>query len=426
MGLNPGGTGAMSPDLNDNPFAGTTRFHGKKLHMAVTGSISCYKSVDLLRAFSKTGISTSVTVSRGARKFVTPLLFASLGAARIYDDMFADQADPFAHLEPGRICDSMVVAPASANAVANLAHGNAEAMYAAQALAFSGTLVIAPAMNPRMWSNPATQANIQTLRDRKYQLVMPENGVTACGEEGQGRLAKLPEIFLATLKSLAPQDLQGLKVMVTLGPTREAWDGVRFITNPSSGRMGVALATAAWLRGAEVTAICGPIESIFISEGINKIDVTSAREMYLAAERIWPEMDWGLFCAAVGDFSPIRPEGGDTIKIHKNENIEEIRLERNPDILQTLSIKRGPKQKTLGFAAEITDNVESLLPLARNKLLAKNVDIVAANRVNRKDGAFGADDNQMAIVDKNGQEQIWEPQSKADIAWELCTWLSRI
>ena len=230
------------------PFDKSTRFEHKRLHLGVCGSVACYKAADLLRAWTGMGMHVSATLTPGARRFVTPLLFESLGATPVYEDMFSPGQDVFAHLEPGQHAHALVVAPASADALFRLAHGAAGDMLAAQILAFDGPVVIAPAMNPRMWSNPATQANIDILRQRGARIVTPACGGTACGELGEGRLAPLHDIFLASLHALSPQDMAGKRVMVTLGPTREAWDGVRFWSNPSTGLMGAALGVAAWLR----------------------------------------------------------------------------------------------------------------------------------------------------------------------------------
>lgn len=412
--------------LSDTPFLLSTRFVDKKICLAVTGSVAAYKACDLLRAFQKIQIKVNVTLSRGAREFVSPLLFASLGAAKVYGDMFSSLTDPFAHLEPGQNDDAFLIAPASANALANLACGNAAEMYAAQALAFPGPIILAPAMNPRMWQSAAVRANTQTLLDRKCVFALPATGSTACGDAGQGRLAHLTEIFLLLLKALAPQDLAGVKVMLTLGPTRELWDGVRFLSNPSSGRMGVAMATALWLRGADVTAICGPGVQLYLPSEINRINVTSAKEMFAAAVEIWPKVNWGVFTAAVGDFAPLRPQAADQVKIRKTENITCIAVEKNPDILASLAKKRNNAQKILAFAAEICPDPQDLPAQARKKLHSKDADLLAANLVNPQGGAFGADLSSMYVVDKNGIEESWSQQAKADIAWELCTWLSRI
>ena len=225
---------------------------------------------------------------------------------------------------------------------------------------------------------------------------------TACGDTGQGRLAPVEDLFLAALRALSPQDMAGQRVMLTMGPTREKWDGVRYWTNPSSGTMGAALATSAWLRGAEVTAVCGP-GCPDLPAGVERIGVGSAREMFEAASDCWPRMDMGLFCAAVADFSP-EPLGPQKFKKEGRQDGFSIRFTANPDILRTLSHQRREGQKVLGFAA----------------------DLLAGNRVNSGDSGFGAATNSMAVVDRTGHEEIWPNQSKADVAWDLCSWLLRL
>ncbi len=401
-----------------------TQFANARLHLGVCGSVACYRAVDLLRAWRGMGIHVSATLTRGARQFVTPLLFGSLGAAPVYEDMFTPGQEIFAHLEPGQHAGGMVVAPASADALRRLAQGAADDMLAAQALAFDGPLVIAPAMNPRMWAHAATQANVRLLRERGAVIVQPGTGGTACGDEGQGRLAPLHDIFLAALRSLAPQDMTGKRVLVTLGPTREQWDGVRFWSNPSSGRMGGALAVCAWLRGAEVTALCGPGVSLSLPCGLERRDVRSAREMYDAARELWPRMDMGMFTAAVADFSP-RPFGAAKFKKADAPQGFSVEFAPNPDILRTLAAERTPEQKVLGFAAETPDNMDALLELARVKLAAKQADVLAANDVNAPGSGFGAATNAVAVADAGGRGEIWPTRSKADVAWDLCTWVLR-
>lgn len=417
----------MSIPIDANPFAICRHFAGSRIHLGVSGSVACYKAMDLLRAWLKIGLDVSATPTAGACQFIGPLLLASLGAKPVYGEMFAHGEDVFAHLEPGMHAQALVVAPASANLIARMAHGVASDMLSSQVVAFDGPIVIAPAMNPRMWANSATRENVDILQRRGAILVAPGKGDTACGETGQGRLAELPEIFLAVLKALSPADMLGKNVLVTLGPTREYWDGVRFWSNPSSGRMGCALATCAWLRGANVTAICGPGVQAYLPRGIKRISVESARDMYCEAEKAWPITNFGIFTAAVADFSPIRPPEN-SIKHHKKDFPTglEISFENNVDIIATLCAQKTNGQKALGFAAEITPDMQSLLPLAREKLKNKNADIIAGNRVNPGIGAFGAEMDSMAVVDADGQEKIIEEASKADIAWELCTWLLKI
>ncbi|MDR2573306.1 MAG: bifunctional phosphopantothenoylcysteine decarboxylase/phosphopantothenate--cysteine ligase CoaBC [Desulfovibrio sp.] len=406
-------------------FAGSTRFTGRHLHLGVCGSAACFKAAELLRGWRGTGIRVSATLTGAARRFVTPLLFESLGAAPVYGDMFAPGEDVFAHLEPGSRAEVFVVAPASADALARLAGGAASDMLSAQALAFAGPLVLAPAMNPRMWANKATQANAAVLLERGAALVGPDFGNVACGDQGRGRLAPLEEIFLAALRALAPQDMAGLQVLVTLGPTREPWDGMRFWSNPSSGRMGAALAVGAWLRGARVTAVCGPVDSGLLPGGVTRCDVSRAREMFEAARDLWPQMDMGMFTAAVADFSPVEV-GPEKFKKSGAPDGLSIAFRPNPDILATLAAERRPGQKVLAFAAESERDMRHLLALAREKRANKNADVLAANHIDREGGAFGSSVNSLAVADACGREEIWPERGKADAAWDLCSWLLTI
>lgn len=406
-----------------NPFYESTRYADKRVALGVTGSIACYKACELLRAFHHLQIKISATLTDSATRFISPLLFKSLGAETVYNQLFND-LNVFAHLEPGINAEAFVISPATANFISKITAGIADDMLSCQCLAYDGKLLLAPAMNPFMWKNQATQENIRILKNRNIVIIPPQKGLMACGSEGTGRLANQDEIFLNVLKALSPQDMTGLKVMVTLGPTREPWDGLRFLSNPSSGVMGSALSTCCWLRGAQVTAISGPIDDIYFPESINYTQVETASEMLQVASKVWPEMDIGIFCAAVADFAPILPEN--EVKIKKDNNISEIRLVRTHDILATLSSCRKPSQKILGFAAEIVQDINDLLPFALKKLHTKNIDIVAANRVNKDAQAFGYNNNSMLVVDKNGTTETWTSQSKADIAWELCTWLLKI
>lgn len=408
--------------------AQNTLFAGRRLHLGICGSVACYKMADVLRALLKMGLYVSVTLTDGARQFVTPGLFEALGAMPVFtnhapgQDSFGEEA--FAHLEPGQRAEAMLIAPASADALARLAGGRACDMLSAQALAFEGPLLIAPAMNPRMWAHAATQENTATLRRRGARILAPGNGGTACGEQGQGRLVSFDALLLACLQALSPQDMAGLHVMVTLGPTREPWDGVRFWSNPSSGRMGAALATAAWLRGATVAAVCGP-GCPPLPDGVQRHDVRTAREMFDAAQALWPEMDLGAFSAAVADFSPV-PYGEAKFKKEGASEGFSVSFTANPDILRTLSHGRREGQKVLGFAAETAPDMEALMALVRGKRQRKQADLLAGNAVNAPGCGFGTDSNSMAVLDKNGREDIWASQSKADVAWKLWSWLLRV
>lgn len=410
-----------------NPFLQSRLFAGKKIHLGISGSVACYKACDLLRMLQRVETGVSCVLSPGARHFITPLLLEALGAAPLYGEMFAC-GGPLDHLEPGKKAAIMAVVPASANTLAQLACGMADNMLTAQFLAFPGEKVLAPAMNPRMWANEATQENVGKLRSRGCRIVYPGRGSTACGEEGQGRLAGLNEVFFAILYVLAPKDMAGKHVMVTLGPTREQWDSARFWSNPSSGRMGASLAAAAWLRGAEVTAICGPDVHVPMPLEVNKVNVVSAREMAAVAQDLWPQMDAGIFTAAVADFAPVPPEGGGAKfkKASLGGKPLVVKFSQNPDILAALGKNKKPGQKILGFAAETTENMAELLPLARAKLAGKGADVLAANRINAGDGAFGAEKAALAVIDASGHEEIWQPMPKCDAAWRLLTWLLQV
>ncbi|MDR2799896.1 MAG: bifunctional phosphopantothenoylcysteine decarboxylase/phosphopantothenate--cysteine ligase CoaBC [Desulfovibrio sp.] len=403
-------------------FDQSTRFGRRCLHLGVCGSVACYKSAELLRSWRKLDIHVSVTLTGAAQHFVKPLLFESLGAFPVYESMFASGTDIFAHLEPGSRADAFVIAPVSADALSRLAQGAASDILSAQILAFDGPLILAPAMNPRMWANKATRANVDTLQERGAALVGPDSGDVACGEAGQGRFAPLSEIFLAALRALAPQDMRGLHVLVTLGATREPWDGMRYWSNPSSGLMGAGIAICAWLRGAQVTAVCGPGCVSLLPRGITTHVVSRAREMFEVAQDIWPQMDIGMFAAAVADFSPTEIGPQKFKKSLAPEGLS-IAFRPNPDILATLAAARRPAQKVLGFAAENAPDMQSLLVLAREKRANKRADVLAANCINRQGSGFGSPTNAMAVTDARGREEIWPEQSKADVAWDLCSWL---
>ncbi|MFW6244020.1 MAG: bifunctional phosphopantothenoylcysteine decarboxylase/phosphopantothenate--cysteine ligase CoaBC [Desulfovibrionales bacterium] len=391
---------------------------GRFIQLGVTGSIAAYKACDLVRFWSRQALTVGVTLTEAAARFITPLTFQALGAAPVPSAMFAPSTTSFAHLEPGRQADCFVVAPATANCLARLAHGLADDLLSCQILAFSGPLVIAPAMNPAMWRHPATRDNWERLLQRGALGVEPEEGDTACGDQGRGRLAELGRVHLQVMKALAPQDLAGTRVLVTLGPTREPWDGVRVWTNPSSGRMGAAAALAAWCRGAQVDAVCGPV-SPWLPREISSHPVRSAREMHDCCLDLWPGADLGCLSAAVCDFHPVARAGG---KFKKAEAPGGFSLEfhPNPDILLALGRAKTRQQKLIGFAAETGPDLTSS---ARDKLKAKNCDLVLANQVGEGKG-FGTDTGCMLAVDRTGHEETWPVLTKPEIAWRMWDWIS--
>lgn len=393
-------------------FAG---YMGKRVHLGVCGSIAAYKALDLARHLQRADCMVSATLTSSAARFVAPLSFEALGAQPVYTDMFSgpDQSHgAFGHLEPGEVADAMVIAPASATTIARLAHGLADDMLSCQALAFPGPKVIAPAMNPRMWNNPATQRNWNILKDFGYITIEPECGDVACGEHGSGRFAGYEEILPHVLKAISPQDLAGEKVLITLGPTREQWDAVRFWSNPSSGIMGACMAMAAWLRGADVTVVSGPVNLDFPSF-INRISVTSAVQMAEACFDVWDDMTIGCCTAAVADFRPI-PHGAGKFKKSGGDGLS-VDFESNPDILRTLGSRKSSSQRLMGFAAEASDCKAEAL----RKLEAKNLDLIACNRIDREGSGFGTSTNEMYVLDKTGRKEQWPFLKKTEVAWRL-------
>lgn len=389
---------------------------GRRLHLGVSGSVAAYKSLDLLRAFTSIGLEVDVSLTSGARQFLTPLLFQSLGA-NVYAGMFAPDADPFGHLRPGQTAAAMLVCPATANILAKMAHGLAEDLLSCQALAFSGPLLVAPAMNARMWQSAATQANISILRQRGVLCIGPEQGTMACGESGNGRLAASGEIFIQTLRTLIPQDMAGKKVLLTLGPTREYFDAVRFWSNPSTGQMGACLAVAAWLRGAQVTVVCGPI-SLSLPTAISRHDVQSAAQMFEACHDLWPTMDIGCFSAAVADFAPV-PYGPGKFKKEQTGTEPTFSFQATRDILRSIGDQKGSRQ-LIGFAAESTEHLQTN---ARRKLKQKNLDLIVANPVDQDGAGFAANSNRVWLLDRAGRSEQLPQLAKTDVAWRIWDWL---
>lgn len=402
----------------------TAPFHGKRVHLGVSGSVSAYKAAELLRSYYKAGLRAGVTVTEAGARFVTALTFRSLGAEVVHTALFdgecggySEERDPFGHLAPGAEAEAFVVAPATATTLHRLARGSAEEILSAQALAYPGRMLIAPAMNPRMWANPATKENCAALKRLKHVIVPPGSGEMACGDDGTGKLAELDLIYLETLRMLSPQDLAGRKAMLTIGPTREHWDGVRFWTNSSTGLMGASLAVAAWLRGAVVHAVCGPGVP-WLPVDIHRYDIANAREMFTVSRGLWADMDIGIFTAAVADFSP------ESYGLHKFKKADaakgfSLKFIPNPDILASLGAEKRENQRIVGFAAETGGLEESI----RKKLKSKNADLMVGNHVGRPDSGFASIQNTAMLLDRNGRLESLPAMPKADLAWRILDWL---
>jgi phosphopantothenoylcysteine decarboxylase / phosphopantothenate---cysteine ligase len=397
----------MQPHLN---FTG---FEAKRVQLGVTGSIAAYKSLDLMRMLTGAGVTVGVTLTRAAHQFVTPLSFSALGAVPVHASLF-DTTTPFVHLEPGQSADAFLVAPATANTVAKIAAGICDDLLTTQLLAFRGPVLIAPAMNQRMWSAPATQENWTRLGDRGIVRIEPAHGQMACGEEGSGRLAALDAIFLHTLKALSTQDLSGRRILVTLGPTREYWDPARFWSNPSTGTMGGAVAVAAWLRGAKVTVVRGPVD-LWFPDSIEQVKVTTGREMHQACLSLWPEADIACMTSAVSDFAPVPHGPAKFKKASLGQQELSIAFTPNKDILADMGSSKTAGQFLIGFAAE-TDDIEAN---ARAKLDSKRLDLIVANPIGQAGAGFASLTNEVLVIDDRGRAEQWPSLPKTQIAQRI-------
>lgn len=398
------------------PYTAFSHCRDKHLHLGVSGSIAAYKMYDVMRSWIRGGVRVSVTLTEAARHFVTPDSFGYLGAESVHTGFFEGFSPPFAHLMPGQTADAFVIAPATASTIEAVAHGRADTLLACQALAYDRPIVFAAAMNTRMWHNPATRENWQTLRERGHICLDPGAGHLACGATGDGHIPDSRLIYLAALQRMTVQDMAGVSMLVTLGPTREYWDGVRFWSNPSSGLMGASVAVAGWLRGARVHVAAGP-GAPWLPPEIARADVTTAREMREAALAIWKGFSapaLGVFTAAVADFRPTFQGAG---KIAKDGQDIQVRFEANPDILAEIGRAKRPGQCLVGFAAQ-TDH---LLERARQKLEKKHADAIAANLVNQAGSGFGSPENTVAFVTSQGAEE-WPSLPKPDVAWRILDW----
>lgn len=393
---------------------------GKRVHLGVTGSIAAYKALDLLRLLVKTDMTAGATLTGAAGRFVTDLAFASLGADPVYAPLFSDQDLPYAHLEPGQTAQALLIMPATANAIAKMANGLADDMLSCQALSFPGPILVAPSMNPKLWNAAATRENWDRLMARGVIPIGPDCGNVACGETGQGRMATVEQIYLETLRAVVPNDLTGTKILITLGPTREYFDKVRFWSNPSSGKMGWSMALCAWMRGAEVSVVHGPVDLEF-PPAITTIPVISAREMFAAAMDLWPAMDIGCCTAAVADFAP-EPYVGGKLKKETLDGTLNIRFSQNPDILQTMGQRKGSSQKLIGFAAEAVPDIREL---ALGKLRRKNLDLIVANRIDLPGSGFTSWENSVTLIDTQNTATSLDGLAKTDIAWRIWDWILR-
>jgi len=369
-----------------------------RILLGVTGGIAAYKSAELVRRLRDRGAEVQVVMTAGARQFVTPLTFQALSGRPVRTDLWDGAAEAaMGHIELARWADQVLIAPASADFLARLAHGLAGDLLTTLCLATDAPLSVAPAMNRLMWANAATQANVALLRSRGVTVLGPAEGDQACGETGPGRMLEPAEI----LEAFAPQGaanrvLAGLKVLITAGPTRERIDPVRFITNRSSGKMGFAVAEAAREAGAEVVLVSGPV-NVATPPGVRRVDVETAEQMMTAVDEHLAGTDIFIAAAAVSDYRPVQCASE---KIKKTSDSLMLALSRTTDILATVAA-RAPRPFVVGFAAE-TQNVERN---ALVKLEGKRLDMIAANQVG-DNLAFDCEDNALTVYWPGGRQDL--------------------
>jgi phosphopantothenoylcysteine decarboxylase/phosphopantothenate--cysteine ligase len=370
---------------------------GKRIVLGVTGGIAAYKSADLVRRLRDAGAEVRVVMSHGATAFISPLTFQAVSGNPVHTDLLDESAEAgMGHIELARWADQVLVAPATAHFMAQLAHGMAGDLLCTLCLASAAPLAIAPAMNQQMWSNAATMANRKLLVKRGIQVIGPASGSQACGETGPGRMVEVQEL-LAALSPAAPMALAGKHVVVTAGPTIEDIDPVRYIANRSSGRMGFACARAASEAGARVSLIAGPVQ-LETPAGVERRDVRSAREMHTIALQLAPSADVFISVAAVADYRPARPAAQ---KIKKGLPQQTIELVSNPDIVSAVAAL-AKRPFTVGFAAE----TEKLRTHALEKLSRKGLDMIAANRVGQSGSGFESEENEILLITPSGEQDL--------------------
>jgi phosphopantothenoylcysteine decarboxylase / phosphopantothenate---cysteine ligase len=385
-------------------------FDGRTVLLGVTGGIASYKSAWLARLFTKAGARVDVVLTRSATEFISALTFEALTGRPAHTGLF-DAGRALEHIALARAADALVVAPATADFLSRAAAGQAGDLLTATLLATTAPVLLVPAMNDHMWAHPQTQHNVQHLQSLGYQVLPPDAGMLAAGEgEGPGRMPEPETIFAHAarlLESRAPGPLSGKRVLVTAGPTREAIDPVRFVSNHSSGKMGVALAEAAWRRGADVQLVSGPI-SVAEPPGV-RITRVETTEMARAVSRLLPRAHVLVMAAAPADF---RPSGAARRKIKKDGAAPTLPLAHTVDILKSTRGRRARNALVVGFALETHD----ALAYGRRKLSEKSLDLVVVNDATEAGAGFGGDTNRVTIVSRDGEVEALPLMSKAEVA----------
>ena len=387
------------------------RLSNKRILLCVTGGIAAYKTAELTRLFKKNGAEVRIIMTQSAQEFVTPLTLQAVSGNQIHYSLLDEEAElGMGHIELAKWSDVILVAPCTAESLARLAQGRANDLMSAVILASDAQLFIAPAMNVKMWEDKVTQKNLETLKLKDVVFIGPDSGEQACGDVGEGRMSEPDFIALQIAKSYTSSIFNGKKILITAGPTKEAIDPVRYLTNNSSGKMGYALAEIAYLSGAEVNLISGPV-NIKPIEGVKLININTADEMLNEVKALITNMDIFIGCAAVADFKPVDFHKS---KIKKDHNDEmSLKLIKNPDILQYASDHMKEKL-VIGFSAE-TDNV---IENAKIKLSNKNLNMIICNDVSDKEIGFDSDDNEVHLITHDNVIKLFKT-SKLKIAKQI-------
>jgi phosphopantothenoylcysteine decarboxylase/phosphopantothenate--cysteine ligase len=400
---------------------------GKHILVGVTGGIAAYKVCFLVRDLKKAGADVKVVMTEAATKFVAPLTFSALSGHAVLSSIWtADQSTSSdigtQHIDLANWADAYVIAPASANTIAKITYGLTDNLLTIVALARRGPIILAPTMDADMYINPVTQQNIGKLQERGFFIVSPEEGEHASGLKGPGRLPEIQIIIemIERVLDRSVQDLKGKKILVTAGPTYEAIDPVRFISNRSSGKMGFALANAAALRGASVTLVAGPVH-LETPRNVTRVDVESAEQMQNAVLSHAAKADAIIMAAAVADYAPETP-ARNKIKKESTTKPLSLALTETPDILHSLGQKKKRGTVLVGFALESHDELRN----AHEKLKKKNLDLIILNSLEDKGAGFGSDTNVVTIIGKKGKPQKLPLMSKFDIANEILNHLKKL
>lgn len=394
------------------------RLTNRHILLGVTGGIAAYKAAELTRLFKGAGAEVRIVLTDAGAEFITPLTLQALSGNPVHQSLLDPEAEQgMGHIELARWADLIVIAPATADFMARFAGGMANDLLTTLCLATDAPIALAPAMNQAMWRDPRTQQNLDTLTSQGVKIMGPGSGEQACGDTGPGRMIEPSEILQASAQLIASGPLEGKRVVITAGPTREAIDPVRFISNHSSGKMGFELAAAAAKAGGEVFLIAGPVAQT-TPKGVTRIDVESAEEMLQASLNVATKADLFIGAAAVADYRPVKVADQ---KIKKGDDVlMEVVLTKNPDIIATIATLT-PKPFMVGFAAE----TEHLLKHARGKLERKQLDLVIANDVSKTDIGFNADHNEVMLVSHQGEISLPRAHKQA-LAEHLITHLSQL